>query len=42
VVGLDHVAAATEMVRIVSHTRPPAGDWMMRTPANKEMKRGGC
>jgi hypothetical protein len=42
VVGLDHVAAATETVRIVSHTRPPAGDWMMRTPANKEMKRGGC
>jgi hypothetical protein len=34
VVGLDHVAAATETVRIVSHTHPPAGDWMVRAPAN--------
>jgi hypothetical protein len=42
VVGLDHVAAAMETVRKVLHTHPPAGDWMMRTPANKEMKRGGC
>jgi hypothetical protein len=35
VVGLDHVAAATETVRIVSHTHPPAGDWMVRAPENK-------
>ena len=42
VVGLDHVAAAPETVRIDLHTHLPAGDWMMRAPANKEMKRGGC
>ena len=42
VLGLYHVAAATEAVCVISHTHPPAGDWMVRAPGNKEMKRGGC
>ena len=42
VVDLYHVAAATEAVCVISHTCPPAGDWMMRTPRNQEMKWGGC
>jgi hypothetical protein len=41
VVGLYHVAVATETVRVISHTHPPAGEWMMRSPGtNKEMKWG--
>ena len=42
VVDLYHVAAATEAVCVILHTRPPAGDWMVRTPGNQEMKWGGC
>ena len=37
VVGLYHVAAATEAVQVILHAHPPAGDWMMRAPGNKEI-----
>ena len=42
VVGLYQVAAATEAVCVMSHTHPPAEDWMACAPGNKEMNRGGC
>jgi len=42
VVGLYHLAAATEAVCVISNTHLPAGDWMVRAPGNKEMKRDGC
>jgi hypothetical protein len=41
VVGLYHVAGAMEALCVISHTHPLAGDWIVRTPGNKEMKRGG-
>ena len=42
VVDFYHVAGATEALCIISHTHLPVGDWMVRAPGNKEMKRGGC
>ncbi len=41
-VGFYHVAGATKALRVVSHTHPPVGDWMVRAPGDEDLKRGGC
>ena len=41
-VGFYHVAGTTEALCVVLHAHPPVGEWMVRTPGDEELKRGGC